>query len=184
MNGKKLKSTEVEKFLLAGNATFTVVRPAKGDKSEVRYTFKLQRAKGDNEFRPWFAKVMTGPDNVRSFTFLGTVFPEPSGRITYQHSYSKSPIDKAAPSAHGIAWIVEKVSALRELAESAKLALAKGETVGPLFGVDMGDEVAYALDALDRVEVWHEGSCGRCGRKLTVPSSIETGLGPECAELV
>lgn len=27
----------------------------------------------------------------------------------------------------------------------------------------------------------HEGRCGRCGRKLTVPESIRTGLGPECA---
>ena len=27
----------------------------------------------------------------------------------------------------------------------------------------------------------HENKCGRCGRKLTVPESIETGLGPECA---
>ena len=31
------------------------------------------------------------------------------------------------------------------------------------------------------VEVWHAGKCGRCGRLLTVPSSIEMGLGPECA---
>lgn len=31
------------------------------------------------------------------------------------------------------------------------------------------------------VEVWHEGSCGRCGRKLTVPESIVAGIGPECA---
>jgi hypothetical protein len=30
-------------------------------------------------------------------------------------------------------------------------------------------------------EVWHEGRCGRCGRALTVPESIEAGLGPECA---
>jgi hypothetical protein len=29
--------------------------------------------------------------------------------------------------------------------------------------------------------VHHEGRCGRCGRPLTVPSSIETGLGPDCA---
>jgi len=28
--------------------------------------------------------------------------------------------------------------------------------------------------------VHHEGRCGRCGRKLTVPSSVETGLGPVC----
>jgi hypothetical protein len=31
------------------------------------------------------------------------------------------------------------------------------------------------------VSVHHEGRCGRCGRTLTVPSSIETGFGPECA---
>lgn len=30
-------------------------------------------------------------------------------------------------------------------------------------------------------EFWHEGRCGRCGRKLTVPASIERGLGPVCA---
>ena len=30
-------------------------------------------------------------------------------------------------------------------------------------------------------EIWHEGRCGRCGRKLTVPESIEAGIGPECA---
>lgn len=32
----------------------------------------------------------------------------------------------------------------------------------------------------DFVEVWHEGHCGKCGRPLTVPQSIETGIGPEC----
>jgi len=30
------------------------------------------------------------------------------------------------------------------------------------------------------VDVWHEGSCCRCGRKLTVPESVEDGIGPEC----
>lgn len=30
--------------------------------------------------------------------------------------------------------------------------------------------------------IFHEGRCGRCGRALTVPSSIATGLGPDCAE--
>jgi len=31
------------------------------------------------------------------------------------------------------------------------------------------------------VEFWHEGRCCRCGRKLTVPESIESGIGPICA---
>lgn len=32
------------------------------------------------------------------------------------------------------------------------------------------------------VEFWHAGACGRCGRELTDPVSIQTGLGPVCAE--
>lgn len=31
------------------------------------------------------------------------------------------------------------------------------------------------------LEVRHEGSCGCCGRKLTVPESIDSGIGPVCA---
>lgn len=36
----------------------------------------------------------------------------------------------------------------------------------------------------DQVEIWHEGRCGRCGRKLTVPDSIASGFGPECIQHV
>ncbi len=35
-------------------------------------------------------------------------------------------------------------------------------------------------DLPDFLEVWHEGHCGKCGKRLTVPSSILNGLGPEC----
>jgi hypothetical protein len=35
-----------------------------------------------------------------------------------------------------------------------------------------------------QLEVWHEGRCGKCGRTLTVPESIETGLGPECSRKI
>lgn len=30
-------------------------------------------------------------------------------------------------------------------------------------------------------EVYHEGRCGRCGRRLTTPTSVTRGLGDECA---
>ena len=36
----------------------------------------------------------------------------------------------------------------------------------------------------DKLEVWHEGRCGRCARVLTVPESIANGIGPECAKYV
>lgn len=34
------------------------------------------------------------------------------------------------------------------------------------------------------LEIWHEGKCCRCGRTLTVPESIESGVGPECARIM
>lgn len=33
-------------------------------------------------------------------------------------------------------------------------------------------------------ELYHEGRCGRCGRLLTVPESVMTGFGPECAGIL
>jgi hypothetical protein len=31
------------------------------------------------------------------------------------------------------------------------------------------------------LDIYHEGKCGCCGRPLTNPESIETGIGPVCA---
>lgn len=42
-----------------------------------------------------------------------------------------------------------------------------------------GDHKAY-IDHGFRTH--HEGRCGRCRRRLTVPSSINSGIGPECAK--
>lgn len=32
----------------------------------------------------------------------------------------------------------------------------------------------------EHVELWHEGTCCACGRKLTVPESIKSGFGEHC----
>jgi len=46
----------------------------------------------------------------------------------------------------------------------------------------------WALQNLDAghmpetMEVWHTGRCMRCGRLLTVPESVASGIGPDCAE--
>lgn len=41
---------------------------------------------------------------------------------------------------------------------------------------------AFPERVFEQVEVWHEGRCGRCGRKLTAPESVESGFGPECRQ--
>lgn len=43
---------------------------------------------------------------------------------------------------------------------------------------------AYRFLSMEHVphglEVFHEGKCGRCGRKLTTPESVSTGFGEKC----
>lgn len=36
----------------------------------------------------------------------------------------------------------------------------------------------------DSYEIAHAGKCGRCGRTLTDPASIEHGIGPECRSIM
>jgi hypothetical protein len=33
---------------------------------------------------------------------------------------------------------------------------------------------------INLIEIYHDGRCGKCGKQLTVPESLETGFGPEC----
>ncbi len=42
-------------------------------------------------------------------------------------------------------------------------------------------KIAQREELPDVMIAHHEGRCGKCGRKLTVPESIESGIGPECA---
>lgn len=39
-------------------------------------------------------------------------------------------------------------------------------------------------DLPEIVRVCHCGKCARCGRTLTVPESVDTGFGPECARIL
>lgn len=40
----------------------------------------------------------------------------------------------------------------------------------------------YREEAVQYLEVYHVGKCGKCGKKLTTPESILTGLGPSCSK--
>jgi hypothetical protein len=62
----------------------------------------------------------------------------------------KTQITPDAPGARAWRWFYHQVILMRQTTDEAKL------------------------------EVWHEGRCSKCGRKLTVAESIERGIGPEC----
>jgi len=125
------------RFILAGNATFTLVSAKTG----TRFTYRIRAKEVDGGKMLHFVSVLTGADNENDFTFLGTVF---EGK-TFRHS-AKSRIGLDALSARAFTWAFGRI----------------------------------ITDSLTDASVHHEGKCGRCGRKLTVPRSIEIGLGPEC----
>jgi len=151
MSHSHLLSTEDAKaFLFAGKSTVTFVSPSKA-----RFTYKVSKLKEEYKTDPngddvFFVSVMTGSDNERSYSYMGTVFAKKSGEKKFTLT-RKSKVTKDATSVKAFVYVMHNMY---------RNTLAKG------------------------VEVWHEGSCGRCGRKLTVPASILNGIGPECIKMM
>jgi hypothetical protein len=73
-------------------------------------------------------------------------------RGVFYHGRAKAKVAETAPSCKAFVWF---------------------------FRMLITQQIKPLLDA-GKVEFWHEGACGRCGRTLTVPSSIASGFGPEC----
>jgi len=44
--------------------------------------------------------------------------------------------------------------------------------------------MSHIDDIPEKLHIYHSCKCGRCGRTLTTPESIERGLGPDCAGLI
>lgn len=171
------------RFALAGDAILTMVRPQRyvdGDLDpERRFTYRIQRApvpegEDPDPGRPWFVKVLNGPDNLRDYQFLGTIFPGRFGDpIVYRHG-RKSRVQEDAPSARGIAWFVRHLGRLIALRE--KLGDAD------MFSrPEIEERISRVENTLNGLLYYHEGRCGKCARVLTVPESIINGIGPVCA---
>lgn len=137
-NRRQLKKENLLKFILAGNATFTILNTETGG----RFTYRIkQKENEDGNKTPHFVSLLSGPDNESAFTYFGFI----RENATFIYGGRKSRISREAPSVKAFEWFWRNLKNLRT------------------------------------VEVWHEGRCGACGRKLTVPESIESGLGPICA---
>ncbi len=133
-----LKQQDALKFMLGGNALFTV----KDIVTEKRFTYKvLVDSKNEDQLKVF---VMNGTDNTKNYWHFGHIVFD-SGMPVFR-VYSIHNRDKEYTK-----WF-----------ERILLNLSI-ERVMP------------------QIEMWHEGRCCRCGRVLTVPESIASGIGPECA---
>ena len=143
MHGQLASAESALAFMVAGNATVTLVSKKTGN----RFTYKIRQAETDSDSQSelYFVSLLRGADNESDYSYLGRIA---KGQL-YIGRKSPKPgdIGRDAPSALAFDYAWQHI------------------TRGNLPAV---------------LEIWHEGKCGRCGRKLTVPSSIESGFGPEC----
>jgi hypothetical protein len=118
-----------------------------------RYTFKVTRAK---------RRQGQGEEHAPWYV---SGLCGPDNELDYQHLGVLFPGELG-----GVAYVHSKRS---PLAPDAPIAIA-----ATWFFARLKDPTI-----LTKVQVYHEGRCGRCGRKLTVPESIVTGFGPACGGL-
>ncbi len=155
LRGRLSHVPAIRQFIEAGRAVITIVSKASGN----RYTFRFSRPdEADTQLhnqafgtRPIWVSLLSGQDNEADYSFMGTIFPARS--TTELRPSSRSKVGTTAPSWIAMMWFLDCL---------------------------YGDEVDQER-LLRQAEVWHEGRCGRCGRKLTVPESIAIGFGPDCA---
>lgn len=118
------------------------------------FTFKVQEPKKQDPARPtWFVKLLTGPDNTGDYTYLGMITVSPFASLAgpLQHTFRATKATRNPGSPSFKAFEYT----FNQLAKTGRIPAG--------------------------VEIRHEGRCGRCGRALTVPESIDRGIGPECA---
>lgn len=137
--------------------------------------------------------VMCSPVDVCRFVFAGNaIFTLTSRRTEARYTFKVS-----MPDSGPTRWFVSLLTgpdntsnytylgAIRNegfcLTKKSKMTWNSTPVVAFRFFVDNVVKKAVIPDSL---EVRHEGRCGRCGRRLTVPESIDRGIGPECAEMM
>lgn len=95
-NGKIATWDEVGKFVLAGNAYFTLVSTSTGR----RFTYRVAKKKGE---LIWFASVLRGSDNTTDYDYMG-VIDKRGFRAT-----GKSRIPIYADSHRAFAWFYRQL---------------------------------------------------------------------------
>jgi hypothetical protein len=148
MQSHKLTAEDALAFILAGNSTFTILKPSTGGR--FTYHVSIPKDKTPETSNIWFVSVLTGSDNEHNYSYIGYI-KIVNQRHTFIHGGSKA---------------------------KANLEAASVVVFNGVFNTMLTHGMLSS-----KLEVWHEGKCGRCGRKLTVPESIKNGIGPECARI-
>ena len=179
---------DIRAFVGAGNAYFTLRNSATGG----RVTYNVTR----EEDGTLTIRAFTGTENSdrRHYSYLGTVA---DGAYTYAGPRAAVAGLAAVAAETGDRWLAgfcASLAARNELTDRQKDVLRERcRKHGVVTAAVPFDDVrargfAWFWRILNggtfpaTFEIWHEGRCAACARRLTVPQSIATGLGPDCAD--
>ena len=155
----------VHSFVFAGTATFTLKSVVTG----VRFTYKVRVKKEDLERLQKHRELVARLRNPTEADLTDT-------DVVYFVNLLRGPDNEADFAYMGV---LRKPGTFFRTGASVKVSRTAPAHKALVWFLDCMAHQRPVL--LSKLEVWHEGACGRCGRKLTVPESIAAGLGPECA---
>ena len=151
---KDIKS--IRTFVMGGQGTFTLVSNVTGN----HFTFKTKTPKNNRgQNLPQREQKGNKPMFISAMTG-----PDNESSYTYLGQ-----VWKDAAYGDGFTWQVGKKSPIAEDAPTQQAIKWLMRHVKANRMLPTG------------AEFWHEGRCGVCNRKLTVPDSIASGIGPICA---
>lgn len=185
---------EVLNRLKAGDSIVTLRNQATGGRVTYRVTAAAESL--------WEVRVFTGTDNSMKshYTLIGEI--QGSEYRARGEKQEIRDLARAVKAYGGQGWLAKNPDFLKRLWAGGSLTKAQAyrkEQALRNHGIDrdwrkvQGDRarlegLPWVMARLqsgnglpETVEVWHEGRCARCARRLTVPESIILGLGPECA---
>lgn len=143
------------KYILGGEAVVTVF-PIKQDK---KYVFKCNQLITYEKNKPikhnrYFLNVLTGSNNTKDYTYVGTIDKKDSKNpnILTLRITDKSGMTKDAPSYKLFDFLLYNLQCPNE----------------------------HIATLIDRIKIYHDGTCSKCGRPLTDIISTNLGMGPIC----
>lgn len=166
--GQLTKLGDIRAYLTGGHATFTLVSKKTGD----RKTFRVRDAEKDSRDKPsrsfvnssrFFVDLLVGPQNTDDYQYLAFVWEDLAAAYdsdTVRPLRLKPNKEHWGEEAYRVfEWLVNRLNVTRNVQGDLK--------ENELFNA--------------QAEFWHLGKCARCGRDLTTPESIASGIGPVCA---
>lgn len=193
---KMLTGDAVWKFMTGGKATVTIKNRATGNRATYRVIEK------DDLFEVY---VFTGNDNtVKShYTLMGTMTEDGDWSPWTELGRVDLLIERIRQNPQGH-WVDNKGGFMKRVRQSVQSGRGLSKAMNfrlngamrkykvPACPKQLGlkavifpwtwNRILDQGSLPESVEVWHEGGCCHCNRKLTVPASIELGMGPDCAE--